>query len=64
MNDIVEEREARRPLAPLAGEPSPMSRVGVEGAMADGRRRRRTRWWATGSVVAASTGWPGPATTA
>ena len=51
----MNEEEARRLLSPLAGEPSGPSRVDVPRAMAEGRRRRRTRFWATGTAVAALT---------
>ncbi len=40
-------------LRPLAGDPVSPSRVDVARAMSDGRRRRRTRWFAGGVAVAA-----------
>ncbi len=51
--EIMNEEEARRLLGPLAGDPLGPSRVDVPRAMAEGRRRRRTRFWATGTAVAA-----------
>ncbi len=42
-------------LRPLAGDPVSPSRVDVARAMSDGRRRRRTRWYAGGVAVAAMT---------
>lgn len=55
MNEETMNDQARRLLRPLAGEPAEPSRVDAARAMADGRRRRRHRWWATGSAVAALT---------
>jgi hypothetical protein len=43
MHDHDEETEARRLLAPLAGEPALPSAIDLGRAMADGRRRRRNR---------------------
>jgi hypothetical protein len=55
VKEVTDEQEARRLLRPLAGEPDKPARLDVPRAMADGRRRRRTRWWATGVAVAALT---------
>jgi hypothetical protein len=52
---IMNEDEARRLLGPLAGDPPGPSRVDIPRAMAEGRRRRRTRFWATGTAIAALT---------
>jgi hypothetical protein len=42
-------------LSPLAGGPSGPSRIDVARAMAEGGRRRRTRWWAGGLAAVALT---------
>ncbi len=42
-------------LRPLAGDPVSPSRVDVARAVSEGRRRRRTRWYAGGVAVAAVT---------
>ena len=55
MNEETMDDRARRLLRPLAGDPAGPSTVDVARAMADGRRRRRNRWWATGTAVAALT---------
>ncbi|HEU4350103.1 MAG TPA: hypothetical protein VFR35_20175 [Actinoplanes sp.] len=55
MKKIMDEHEVRRLLRPLAGEPAGPSTVDVPRAMAEGRRRRRARSWATGTAVAALT---------
>jgi hypothetical protein len=49
------DRDAVTLLGPLAGEPHGPSRIDVARAMAEGRQRRRTRWWASGVAVAALT---------
>lgn len=45
-----------RLLRPLAGEPSGYPRIDVAKAMAEGRRRRKLRWWSSGVAVVALTG--------
>ncbi|BCJ54423.1 hypothetical protein Asp14428_58980 [Actinoplanes sp. NBRC 14428] len=42
-------------LRPLAGEPDGPARIDVARAMRDGRRRRLSRWWASGTAVVALT---------
>lgn len=44
-----------RLLRPLAGEPSAHARIDVPKAMAEGRRRRKLRWWSSGVAVVALT---------
>lgn len=49
------DQDAVRLLSPLAGEPSGPARIDVARAMAEGGRRRRSRWWASGVAVVAVT---------
>jgi hypothetical protein len=51
----IDDQDAVTLLSPLAGEPSGPSRIDVARALAEGRRRRRTRWWASGIAVVAVT---------
>lgn len=53
--ETMTDDEARALLHPLAGDPPGPSGVDIPRAMAEGRRRRRLRFWATGGVVAALT---------
>lgn len=50
-----QDQDARRLLAPLAGEPAGPSSVDIRRAIADGRRRLRTRRLVGASAVAAAT---------
>jgi len=51
----LDDLDAGALLSPLAGEPKGPSRIDVARAMAEGRRRRRTRWWTSGVAVVALT---------
>jgi hypothetical protein len=53
--ETMTDEEARTLLHPLAGDPPGPSRVDVPRAMAEGRRRRRSRIWATVAAVGALT---------
>ena len=50
-----DEHSAVRLLRPLAGEPARPAQLDLVRAMREGRQRRRARWWATGTAVAALT---------
>ncbi|MGA5303187.1 hypothetical protein ACPCHT_24880 [Nucisporomicrobium flavum] len=52
---LDDERYGRALLRPLAGEPAGQPRIDVSRAMAQGRRRRLTRWWASGTAIVALT---------
>ncbi|MEV4709368.1 hypothetical protein [Actinoplanes sp. NPDC049316] len=54
-DNLDDERYAAALLRPLAGEPAGPPRIDVARAMAEGRRRRLTRWWASGTAIVALT---------
>lgn len=51
----TDDRDAAALLSPLAGDPVGPARIDVARAMSEGRRRRRTRWWASGTAIVAIT---------